>query len=677
MNTLRNKSIVAASVAIITFIVYLPSLQNGFVNWDDGDYVYENAFIQQIDDQLFKSAFTEFNASNWHPLTWISHALDYALWGLNPRGHHLTNNILHAINTLLVVLFVSGILHIVFVKTRTDGTSALLAERGTLIAGAIAGLLFGLHPLHVESVAWVSERKDVLCALFFFLSLLAYMNYAKTADDGEKSASWFLSRRYLLALVFFIFALLSKPMAVTLPVVLLILDWYPFGRIWSRKSFIRALIEKFPFFAFSLLSAALTILAQKAGNAVTPIEAVPLLTRVMVGARSLISYLLLMAAPVDLLPVYMYPRHPSLLSPGYLVPVLLVLGITVSCFVTAKKQKVWSAVWLYYVITLLPVIGLIQVGRQAMADRYTYIPSVGPFLLAGLGVSLIYKKLSVLERRGLFLKFIGGGVAAVLFLLLSYGTTRQIPIWKSSIDLWNYEISKEPGKIAFAYNNRALAFIEEGQDDRALKDFDKAIAIDPADYRAYNNRGCLYFGTGLTDKSIEDFNKAISINPKYDKAYNNRGFAYIEKTQYDRAIEDYSKAIALNPRYDKAYNDRGVAYLGKNKIDLAIADFNKAIELNPKNEKQYRNRGAAHMAARRFDAARSDLSKAIELDPSDNRAYYNMACLYSLQKNADESCSLLKKAIDHGYDNWGHMKQDPDLEYVRHTECYQKVVKKK
>ena len=219
MNTLRNRFIVAVSVAVITFTVYLPSLRNGFVNWDDGDYVYENTFIRQLDVNLLKSAFAEFNASNWHPLTWISHALDYALWGMNPRGHHLTNNILHAFDTLLVVLMVSGLLHFVFMKTRKDRNSVHLAEQATLIAGATAGLLFGLHPLHVESVAWVSERKDVLCALFFFLSLLSYMNYAKT-EDAEELKSRSLNKAYLLSLIFFIFALLSKPMAVTLPLVL-------------------------------------------------------------------------------------------------------------------------------------------------------------------------------------------------------------------------------------------------------------------------------------------------------------------------------------------------------------------------------------------------------------------------------------------------------------------------
>jgi len=393
----------------------------------------------------------------------------------------------------------------------------------------------------------------------------------------------------------------------------------------------------------------------------------------VVGARSLVSYLWMTVVPLDLHPVYLYPVNPSLLSFHYLLTVLVVLGITTFCFATAKRQKVWSAVWLYYIITLLPVIGLIQIGRQSMADRYMYLPSIGPFLLAGLGVSFVYMKLTFLEKRGLIITLFSIGLAGV-FLFLSYVTSQQIQIWKSSIDLWNYEIAQEPGKIAFAYSNRALAFLDDGKFDSALNDFDKAIAIDPVDYRAYNNRGCMYFDKGLIDRSLEDLNKAISINPNYDNAYYNRGFAYMAKAQYDKAIEDYSKAISLNPRYDKAYNDRGVAYLGKNNIDRAIADFSKAIEIDPKKHEPYRNRGAAHMAAGRFDDAKADLGKAAELGPSDNRVYYNMACLYSLLKNAKESCSWLQKAVEKGYNNWQHMKQDSDLDNMRQSECYRKIV---
>ena len=233
----RTKVLIASSVAVVTFMVFLPSLWNGFVNWDDGDYVYKNYFIRSLDAQLLKAAFAEFHYANWHPLTWLSHAFDYALWGLNPLGHHLTNNILHALNTLIVVFLAMQLMEI-FKKTGEErGTKTFLNDRMIMITGATAGLLFGLHPMHVESVAWVSERKDLLCAFFFLLTIIAYTNYVTWLNGGISSnfASRFSNKKYLLAIGLFILSLLSKPMAVTLPLVLLILDWYPFRRMNSAR----------------------------------------------------------------------------------------------------------------------------------------------------------------------------------------------------------------------------------------------------------------------------------------------------------------------------------------------------------------------------------------------------------------------------------------------------------
>ena len=263
----RTKYIIAFSVAVVTFIVFLPALQNEFLNWDDIEYISGNSFIRSLDTQLLKSAFLEFHAWNWHPLTWLSHAVDYSVWGLNPLGHHLTNNILHALNTLLVVLLV---MRLIGVFKKTAGNNALsqpfLHDRTIMITGAATGLLFGLHPLHVESVAWAAERKDLLCAFFFLLTIITYAHYVIeiSARTSVNYASRFFNRKYLYALGFFILSLLSKPMAVTLPFVLLILDWYPFKRIQSLKTFWTTSIEKLPFLALALISSVLTVLAQKA-----------------------------------------------------------------------------------------------------------------------------------------------------------------------------------------------------------------------------------------------------------------------------------------------------------------------------------------------------------------------------------------------------------------------------
>ncbi len=307
----------------MTFIVYLAALQNEFVEWDDSQYVFENLHIRSFDLDFFKWAFFDFYAANWHPLTWISHALDYAVWGLNPMGHHLTNNILHAVNTFLVVLLVVRLLTSrQAVKLTSSHMSSAPADppeagnsrftihdsRFALIAAGVTGLLFGLHPIHVESVAWVAERKDLLCALFYLLSIMAYVSYR----------SYTTNKSYILSLFFFILALLSKPMAVSLPVVLLILDWYPFGRIQSLKTFRDSFVDKIPFIALSIVSSILTVLAQRAEGAVTAIEAIPLSTRMLVASKSLIAYLWKMLMPMHLIPYYPYPNDASLFSLEYL-----------------------------------------------------------------------------------------------------------------------------------------------------------------------------------------------------------------------------------------------------------------------------------------------------------------------------------------------------------------------
>ncbi|MGD0885158.1 MAG: hypothetical protein ABSA46_09855, partial [Thermodesulfovibrionales bacterium] len=377
----------AAFVSLITFAIYLSSLRNDFVIWDDGLYVINNLHIRSLNWAFFQWAFSGFYAGNWHPLTWVSHAFDYAVWGLNPMGHHLTNNILHAMNTFLVVLLCIKLLEMWKERSMPEAASPFLDERRIMIAAGVTGLLFGLHPLHVESVAWVAERKDLLCGLFFLLSISAYVKHIRALVseplEKKKAASLFFNRSYLVSLVFFVLALLSKPMAVSLPVVLLLLDWYPFQRICSWKSFRDSGLEKLPFIACSLISSILTIMAQRTGGATGMMGFVPLRARMLVAAKAFVDYLGKIAVPVDLSPYYPYPKlqEVTLVSPQYLFAVIFVVGLTAILLVAAKKQRVWLSAWGYYVVTLIPVIGIVQVGSQAMADRYMYLPSLGPFLL--------------------------------------------------------------------------------------------------------------------------------------------------------------------------------------------------------------------------------------------------------------------------------------------------------
>jgi tetratricopeptide (TPR) repeat protein len=633
--------IVAALVALATVVVYLPSLQNEFVAWDDWQYICRNPHITSLDTRFLKWAIFDFYEANWHPLTWLSHAIDYAIWRLNPMGHHLTSVILHGLNTFLVIILIVNLLR---VASSFEEVKGFLSDRRVLTVGIITGLLFGLHPIHVESVAWVSERKDVLCAFFFLLSILAYIRYVSGASppphpsslptgerikpalsklEGVRGIRW-----YLFSLGFFFLALLSKPMAVTLPVVLLIMDWYPFRRIEGADRLKPIFIEKFPFFALSLVSAILTLLAQSSGGSITSMKILPLSIRIFVGFKALIAYLGKMILPIELIPFYPYPQDISLLSFEYLLPLLLMIGITAACIVLSRKRRVWLAIWGYYVLTLFPVLGIIQVGRQAMADRYTYLPSLGPFLIIGLGVTWLFESLNTLKRWNLFLKTINLSIAAIVIFFMLFASIKQIGVWKNGVVLWTYVIEKNIQKVPMAYYNRGVAYERMGQYDKAIEDYNRAITLNPNYVEAYCNRGGTYEKMDQYDKAIEDYNRAITLNPNYIETYYNRGVTYEKMDQYDKAIEDYNRAITLNPNYIEAYYNRGVAYEKMGQYNKAIENYSIVINLNPNDFEAYNNRGVTYSKSGRYEEALIDLTEAIGLSPNSSELYFNRGNIY-------------------------------------------------
>ncbi len=590
--TQKTKYIIALSVALVTFLVYLPSLHNDFVGvWDDNINIVENPHIRSLDTAFLRWAFFDFHGSNWLPLTWISLAIDYALWGLNPFGYHLTNIILHAFNSLVAVLLIIKLLETAKARSSQPVVLTFLSERTILIVATVTGLLFGIHPVHVESVAWAAERKDLLCALFFLLSIMMYMSYSnswnqavssqesdESANDGATQNKVFTNKHYLLALGFFVLALLSKPMAVSLPGVLLILDWYPFNRIRSFGTFWKATAGKIPFFILSLASSIITILAQSSGESVASLEFVPLSSRVLVALQSLIAYLGKMLLPLNLVPFYPYPENVSLFSAQHWSSIVIMIGISAAAVTAAKKQRLWLSAWGYYVVTLIPVLGFVQVGNQAMADRYTYLPSLGPFLVIGLVIVWIQEKANKLHRNGMILKFTYWVMVICLLFTLLFITFRQMGVWQNSYVLWNHTIARG-FESATAYNNRGLSLDEMGQRDRASEDFNRAIVLDPGNYFAYNNQGVVYGKNVQYEKSIEYFSKAIAINPNHADSYCNLGLSYFNIKQYDLAMTNYSQAIRLKQDFAMAYLDRGNLYVTIGNKALAMADYQRACLL--------------------------------------------------------------------------------------------------
>lgn len=564
----------ALAVAFAVVLLYLPALRNGFVGWDDDIYVYNNPQIRSLAPSSLLRAFTHVHAAsgNWHPLTMVSHAVDYAIWGLRPLGHHLTSILLHGLNAALVVLVAVRVL-----QARAAGRA--LSRPAVLAAGAAAGLLFGLHPLRVESVAWVSERKDLLSALFYLLGVLSYLRYARRAAV----ATWPRTDQcYLATLLCFVLSLLSKPMALSFPLVLLIIDWYPLRRL-ENAGVRRLLLEKIPFFLLDLGLATVTVLAQRASGAFRPLAEVTLGTRVLVATKAAAMYLAKTVLPRGLLPFYSYPMHVSLLSWDFGVPVVVMAAAVVACLATVKRQPVFAAVLASYLVVLLPVLGIVQIGPQSMADRYTYLPSVSLVAFVAAGFGLLWDGLPVASAWWKKATVLTAGL--LLLGLLSWQSVRQIGVWKNSETLWSHVLAHEPWNTE-AYNNRASYYYDRGEYEKALADYDSALRVQPSLGPAhaskrrsayFNDRAVTYVRLGRYAEALADESQAISLRPMEASNYFNRGNIYFLAGRYPEARDDFDRAIAASPVGNPAFFEkRGLVYHRLGMEDEARDDLKRA-----------------------------------------------------------------------------------------------------
>jgi tetratricopeptide (TPR) repeat protein len=577
-----------------------------FVSYDDYGYVSRNEHISTgLTLENVAWVFTHAHGGNWHPLTGLSHILDCQLFGLNPGWHHLVNLIFHIANTLLLF---------VILKQMTGLPRRSEAATDAFWRSAFVAAVFGLHPAHVESVAWISERKDVLSTLFFLLTIASYVRYVKLRGKS----------RYLLTLLLFTLGLMAKPMLVTLPFVLLLLDYWPLNRVeitltgkirW--QSFYPLIREKIPLFILSAVSSAVTIFVQKNTGALAGAELIPLKNRIANAIISYGAYIGELFWPAKLAVFYPYPRA---IQPWWQILTIAVLFLIITIVVIrlGRKYKYLPTGWFWYMGTLFPVIGIVQVGMQSMADRYTYIPFIGLFIISAWGANDLLAKSK-------YSKVVLWSLSFSVIIVLAVLTWFQAGFWRDSISLFDHALSVTENNFV-AYNSRGFAYYEKGRFDGAISDYKKAVEINPRYTNAYNNLGLAYYKIGRYDLAIGQYNKALEINPKFFEAANNRGLAWYEKSDFDRAIADYTKTLAINPAYDIAYYNRGNAYAhGKSLYDLAIADYDKAIELNPRYALAYYNRGSVCCLEGRYDLGILDYDKAIELNPMYPDAYLNKA----------------------------------------------------
>ncbi len=597
---------VAACVALVTLFAYLPALTNDFVNWDDPVNIIENVHIRSLDLNFFRWAITDRTLSYWQPLNWLTHALDYAVWGLNPVGHHLTNILLHSCVSFILVVLLARLAGIACHLRTQDNTVESSAGSGLLLAAGLTGLLFGLHPLNAESVAWVTGRPGMLSALFYLLSLYFYLGCRPEFTGGSGSLGG-----YLLSLLFFVCSLASKPMAVTLPLVLLLLDRYLLASDFSLVHLRRTMLRIGPYVLLAALVAGAAYFSEKIAVPIIDRMNVPLSERLLVSSQAIVLYLTKTVFPVGLLPYYEYPDNASLRSVAYLVPVIVLTAISAGCIIYRKRLRITGFVWSYFLITLLPVIGFVTVRSVFMADRYLYLPLVGPLFLCGLLAARIWERFG---REGVWRRLLPV-TAVAIFVVMTVLTVKQEAVWKSGMTLWSYLIDQRQYHHAMAYHNRSLLFLAARDYERALADASMAIELNQAYDDAYHNRGNIFAASGDYSRAIADYSIAIRLKPDDPVRFNSLGLAYAGIKDFDAAIAAYGRAIALRPGYGEVYNNRGLAYTEKRELTAALADLERAAVLKPEDAGVHVNRGLAYAAAGNPELAEKEYAAALDLKP--------------------------------------------------------------
>ena len=545
-------------IFFFTFILFIPALQNEFVNWDDNRYIYENQAIKHFNLQFLKYIFFDGGPSNWHPLTMLSHGIDYFIWGEKPFGHHLTSILFHALNTVILFFILIRLFKVTRLKDKTGIND--------VVASVVISFFFGLHPLRVESVVWISERKDVLCGFFFFLSTLTYLHYVENKEGKQKQL-------YLLCLIFFTFALLSKPMAVTLPIVFLLLDGYPLGRLNYRKigHWKKALIEKSPFFSLSLLLTLLTLYKQYEAGSIKMLDHVPLAARIGIAAKAYLICLTKTLLPFNLGPFYPLPFGMSFWSLDYIAPIVWVITLTLITLLLRRKLPSLFTVWLYYLITLLPVVGFISVGGQLFADRYSYIPAIGPAILFSL---LILKVLTAIDLKK--------GRAAVttllslMILLLSLLSIKQTLLWHNSHSLWTRGVKLYPHAGYIAYTQLGLISMHEGNYKNAAREFTKAIIIYEFPFAIYQ-RGLSNLLEGNYQWAEQDFNWILRNKPLMIKDLRHTARYLRQNKRYMASILAYEKCLTVDPENTEILKALASLYLLRGNKKEAEKYFSRAM----------------------------------------------------------------------------------------------------
>ncbi|HLF17396.1 MAG TPA: tetratricopeptide repeat protein [Candidatus Omnitrophota bacterium] len=605
----------------ITFLSFLPTLQNDFTNWDDTEFILDNAAVLTLDWEHIKDSFKTVYVKVYCPLTVLSWTLEHRFFGFDPFIFHLDNLLLH--------LWVTGC---VFVLALRLGLPTY--------AGALAALLFGVHPMHVESVCWMSERKDVLFASFYVPALLAYWSYLKKHSK----------RSYSVSVLLGLLSMLSKPTALSLPVALFVLDWFA-GRKFDK----RTLLDKIPYFLYIIPLTYMTF--QHHTELVAPLPGEDITKAIPIFFWTFSFYIQKFLWPFNVIPYYQLPEPIGFGEWPYMSAVI-VFVVYMAFLVRFRKSRWFIFAFLFFMATIFFLLryGVLVRYTSVVADRHIYIPSIGFCLFFGW---LFYTGFQKLGRKGAFVKAAVVIAVALVYLSFAAKTFLLARVWKDSITFWTYVIEKNPQYVAKAYGLRASAYVEKEEWDLALKDANAALVGNPYSDSALNVRGIVYSHRGNDDLALEEFNQVISRNTLQATSFINRANVYVAMGRFDEAIADGDKAVELEPNNAKAYAMRGKAYGLRGDFERSFADLDRAVYLNPENYLTYYDRGFFLSQQGKHDAAIAEFNKALQLKPDDffmldqRGTEYYLAGRYDLAQKDFDKVLELGPDYARGYNNRG------------------------
>jgi protein O-mannosyl-transferase len=630
--------VIPVLIFIITIVVHIPTLQNGFVNWDDESFLVANPNYRGFGWQQFRWMFTTCYLSSCMPLTWMTYSLDYVFWGMNPFGYHLSSLLIHAANAVLFY-FVS--LRLLRLSVSSSNVSWQLPIR---LAAGFAALFFSLHPLQVEVVAWATGREMAVAGFFFFLTLLCYLKAAENESDGAPHWRWMGA-----AWLFYAMSLLGKEVALTLPFALLVLDVYPLRRLggkqgrWFGPQVRRVWWEKVPFLLLTVGAGVRAVLGKEGTGAVYPLAGYGLLPRVAQVLYSLAFYPRKTLLPLNLSPLYPLHGFTGIWELQWLLSGVLVLLLSAGFFFARRRWPSGLAAWVFYALLLMPVSGILTFGPQLVADRFSYLPSLGWAVLLGAGLFYCWQ-LWLNRRIDVKTLILTHSSAALLLAGLGFLTWQQIRIWQNSERLWRHALALDE-KSSFGHNNLGLALAQRGVFAEAIEEFRKAVEIDPAFVEAQTNLGNFLAQRGSPEEAISHLRQALAIDPAFANAHNTLGNILADRGESDKAIEHFRQALQTNPKSAMTYYNLGRALAKRGDLKEATENYRTAAELNPSDPDVYNNLGLVFQSQGKFEEAVEQFHNALRIDPKYVKAYFNLGRTFAGQGKFDDAMENFRKAL--------------------------------